>query len=190
MTTTALAAVEQLAAFMQLPLADDDATAILLLNIASGMVRRKLKQQLDYVGDDAVTLDPINGTYVQLREFPIVAVSLVEMLDAATQQWVAADPSTYTVSRATGMIGALPGTGVYWPTTPESWRVTYTHGFEELPDDLLGVVLGVAARAYSSPAGIESERVGAYQVKYAVESSGFSGIEDGVLIDYRRPGIS
>jgi hypothetical protein len=189
----ALATVDQLASFMQLPLTSADPTATLLLQIASGMVRDDLKQQLDPVTDDIVELDPINGTTVRLPELPVTDVTLVEYLDSTVTPavWTTADPSTYTVSRKTGFVTVKPWTGVCWPTDPESWRVTYSHGFAELPDSLLGVVLGVAARAYSSPASIELERLGGYQVKYAVEAEGFSALELKTLNRYKdTAGIS
>jgi len=55
---------------------------------------------------------------------------------------------------------------------------------------IVGVVLGVAARAYSSPAGIDSERVGGYQVKYNMEAEGFTGIERKALARYINPRIA
>lgn len=192
MPGTSLASVAQLAAFLQLPLADDDASASLMLDIASGMVRDYLKQQVDYVVDDVVELDPINGAYIQLPEMPVASVTLLEILDATVTPavWTTADPSTYTVSTRLGIIAGLPGCGVYWPSQPGTWRVTYTHGFETVPDSLLGVVLGVAARAYSSPASIEQERIGGYQVKYAVESAGFSALELKTLNRYKDASIA
>jgi len=192
MTDTPLATVDQLASFMQLPLASDDPTATLLLDIASGMVRDYLKQQLDQATDDVVLLDPINGAYLMLPELPVASVSLVEYLDASVSPavWTTADPSTYTVSARLGMIAGSPGCGIYWPSTPASWRVTYTHGYSPIPSSLVGVVLGVAARAYSSPAGIELERIGGYQVKYAVEAAGFSAIELITLNRYKVAVIS
>lgn len=189
----ALATGDQLGSFMQLPLTSADPTATLLLEIASDMVRDFLKQQLDQVTADVVVLDPINGATVKLPELPVASVDLVEYLDDTVTPpvWTTADPSTYTVARSTGIVAAKPWTGICWPDEPESWRVTYTHGFNPLPSSLLGVVLGVAARAYSSPAGIELERVGGYQVKYAVEAAGFSAIELITLNRYKAAvGIS
>lgn len=189
MSETPLATVQQLASFMQLPLASDDPTATLMLQIASDMVRDYLKQQLDAVQNDVVVLDPINAAYVVLPELPVADVTLLEILDTTQDPavWTTVDPSQYTVSLNLGIIAGLPGCGVFWPPTPGSWRVTYSHGygtgdtppagFPVLSNSLVGVVLGVAARAYSSPASIEQERIGGYQVKYAVEAAGFSALE-------------
>ncbi len=187
MSETPLATVDQLASYLQQPLASGDPSATLMLSIASAMVRDYLQQEILAVAGDVALLDPINGAYVVLPEAPVTAVSLVETYDAtlATPGWVTMDPTSYTVSKRLGMIAALPQTGVIWPTDPETWRVTYDHGFSACPDGLAGVVLGVAARTYSTPAGAESERIGGYQVKYAMQADGFNPLEKVVLERYR-----
>lgn len=188
MSSPNLATVEQLSAYMQVPLATDDVSATLMLEIASGMVRDYLHQDLTYHADDVVTLDPITGAYVFLPELPVADVTKVEtFVDGA---WVEMDASTYTVSIRQGAIAALPGTGVSWPKTPNSWRVTYSHGFAEIPNSLVGVCLGVAARAYNSPASVESERLGEYSVKYSIQAEGFTPLEKLALGRYLEPRIA
>lgn len=179
-----LATVADLSTFAQLSLEPADATAALLLKVASGMVRTYLQQDLVRVDDDVEVLDPVGGL-VELPNLPVVSVSLVEITNDGGATWIAVDPTSYTVSRRLGLINARPYSGVCWPSDPESWRVTYTHGFETIPPEITGVVCGVAARAYSSPIGIDMERTGQRQVKYAVESQGFSALEQAVLDKYR-----
>jgi hypothetical protein len=192
MSDTPLATVDQLAAYMALPLVSTDPAALLYLSAASGTVRDYLQQELTVVTGDVFLADPIAGAYVFLPEHPVTSVALVELYDDTVTPgvWSTADPTTYTVSKRLGIIAGKPGCGVSWPTDPETWRITYNHGFATLPDSLLGVVLGVAARAYSSPASIETERIGGYQVKYAVEGEGFTPIEKKALNRYRWPRIA
>lgn len=187
MSETPLATVDQLAAYLQQPLATGDPSATLMLTIASAMVRDELQQEITAVAGDVALLDPINGAYVLLPEMPVTAVTTVETYDNTVTPgvWTVQDPTTYTVSMRLGIIAALPGLGVTWPTTPESWRVTYDHGYMVVPDGLVGVCLGVAARTYSTPAGAESERIGGYQVKYAMQADGFNPLEKVVLDRYR-----
>ena len=187
----ALATPAQLGAFMQQPLADTDATALLLLDIASGMVRDFLQQQLDAVAGDVVLLDPV-GTTIFLPEMPVTAVTLVETFNNSVVPgvWSTADPLTYTISKRLGIIAALPYTGVTWPSGPESWRVTYSHGYAVMPSTIVGKVLGVAARAYASPAGVDMERLGGYQVKYSMETGGFTPSEEKALARYVNPRIA
>jgi hypothetical protein len=182
MSLTPLAAVAQLAAYMKQTIPDADPAATLYLSISSGMVRDYLQQEITAHPDDVVLLDPI-GSSLFLPELPVTAVTLVETFDQDTQAWSTADPKTYTVSRRIGKIAPRPFTGVRWPSDPESWRVTYSHGLAVVPDGLLGVVLGVAARAYASEPGIDMERIGGYQVKYSV-GGGFNDLEQKTLNRY------
>lgn len=188
MTDTTLATVQQLAAFLQTTIDDTDASATLYLQIASDMVRDYLQQQLDFTADDPFLADPIGGAYVVLPELPVTDVSLVEVFaDAA---WSTVDPVNYTVSKRLGIVAGRPGCGVFWPSDPESWRVTYSHGFADIPESIVGAVLGVAARAYATPVGVDSERIGGYNVKYAMQASGFSPIEQAGLNRYLVPRVA
>jgi hypothetical protein len=181
---TSLATVDQLAAYLQQPITAGDPAATLMLQIASGAVRDELQQDLDYVAHDVQILDPINGWTIVLPQMPVTDVTLVEYLDA-NQVWTTADPALYTVSLRTGIIQAMSYTGIPWPAVPASWRVTYSHGYNPIPDGLVGVCLGVAARTYSTPAGTESEKIGGYNVKYAIHADGFSPVELKILSRYR-----
>lgn len=183
MVASPLASVAQLGAYLKTTFASDDPAATIYLSIASGMVRDFLQQQITAVAADVALLDPIDGAYLMLPELPVTDVTLVETFDGTV--WATADPGTYTVSKRLGMIAARPGLGMQWPTAPESWRVTYSHGFAEVPDSLVGVTLGVASRGYASEPGVDLERIGGYQVKYAsVEADGFTPLELKALARY------
>src|SRR5450759_5123219 len=150
---TFTATPEQLGAILKETIDPADASALLILEIASGMVRDHLELNgwsLDAASADVVLLDPVAGGIVLFLEgLPVTAVTLVETFDGTS--WTTVDPTTYTVSKRLGMISALPYTGVTWPSGPESWRVTYHNGFTVLPSPLLGVELDVAAGAWSNP---------------------------------------
>ena len=187
----ALATPAQLGAILKETIDPADASALLILEIASGMVRDHLELNswsLDAVTADVVLLDPINGQSAFLP-LPVTAVTLLETFDGTV--WTTADPTTYTVSKRLGIISALPWTGVTWPYLPETWRVTYNHGFAVLPSSILGVVLGVAARAWANPGGtVASETFGPHMVKFAMEVGGFSPIEAKALARYVNPRVA
>jgi hypothetical protein len=179
--------------FMKESIDNSDPSALLMLDIASGMVRDHLELNgyaLDAATDDVVLLDPIaDGTVLILDGLPVTAVTLVETFDGTS--WSTADPTTYYVSKRLGIIRALPWTGVTWPYLPESWRVTYDHGFTVLPSTILGVVLGVAARAWGNPGGtVAAETFGPHMVKYQMEAGGFSPIEVKALAKYVNPRVA
>ncbi len=191
-----LADVDQLGAFLNDTV--DPTSAALYLDIASGMVRAKIHQTVTRVDGDVIVLDPVNGPNVFLPELPVNSVDLVEVL--IDNVWTVVDPAAYTVSTRTGSIYGFSSTrlapnagvqapGVRWPFTPGSWRVTYSHGFSSPPSALVGVVLGVAARGYNSPVSVQQERIGSYQVRYAVEAGGFSPLELQALGPFTISGI-
>src|ERR1035437_4490983 len=141
-----LAIPSDLGAFLRETIDPADPSALLILDIASGMVGDRLEMNgyaLDAVAADVVLLHPVNGATLFLDGMPVTGVSLLETFDGTV--WTTSDPATYSVSKRTGIITALPYTGMRWPYLPETWRVTYDHGFTVLPSGRLVVVLGGAA---------------------------------------------
>jgi hypothetical protein len=182
-----LASIADLNNFAQLAIDTNDTAAAFLLKVASGMVRRYLQQDVTATAGDIEYCDPVAGG-VLLSQLPVTGVSKVETTrDGVT--WMVADPTTYVVSRKLGIVSARAYTGS-WPTDPESWRVTYSHGYDNVPDELKGVACSVAARFYSTPAGIDSERTGQRQVKYNLETGGFTPMEKLVLDGFRIPRVA
>lgn len=184
---SALATPAQLGAYINETIDNADPSALLMLDIASGMVRDYLQQLLDPTVNDVAVLDPIAGA-VFLPEFPVTSVSLVETFDGTV--WNIMDAATYSVSTRMGIVSVASVSVVSWPYTMGSWRVTYSHGYNTIPMSIVGVVLGVAARAYSTPPGVDLERIGGYQVKYTMEADGFTPIEQKALNRYVNPRIA
>jgi hypothetical protein len=180
-----LATVENLAAYAQQSIAADDASANFLLLVASGMIRAYLGQTITQVVDDVEYVDPVNGRFASLAQLPVVSVSKVEFTYDSGENWTLVPATAYKVSRRLGTITARRGSTVRLPFDEESWRVTYTHGFEEVPAEIVGVCCGLAARYYSTPIAVDMERVGQRQVKYAIESEGFSALESLALSQFR-----
>lgn len=182
----ALATVADLAAYTQEPIADGDPAASLALDIASGTIRSYLDTDFVPVATETVLLDPTPGAVVSLPDRPVTEVVSVEVYDRSTDTWSPAPTAAYTLSRAKGLIWALPFYGVDWPTFPESWRVTYSHGWDEVPSAVKGVAVAVAARIWATPVGIKSEHVGGYSVSFAgPEQGALTAIEQMALRRYR-----
>jgi len=196
--TTLLADPTQLAGYMQRDL--DTYTAELAIQIASGAIRRYLRgQQIVAVDADLIilnprpTLWPITGRIVTLPQRPVTDVTLVETTTygLAYAQWVAADPTQYLVDMPNGTVTLRDGIGIVWPVEPGTVRVTYSHGLDEVPDDLMGVCLGTAARIINFNPGIQSEKLGNYDVRYeALAAQGFSPLDQIILDDYDVPGVA
>jgi hypothetical protein len=180
-----LASVDDLNNFSQLAIDPNDTAAAFLLKVASGMVRRYLQQDVTATVGDVEYCDPIAGG-VLLSQLPVSSVTRVETsLDGVT--WTVADPASYVVSRRLGIVSARACTGL-WPTDPESWRVTYSHGYDDIPDEIKGVVCSVAARLYSTPSGIDMERTGQRQAKY--NNADLNAMEKLILDGFRIPRVA
>lgn len=193
----ALATPSDLAVYTQLPIDDSDASALALLDMASDQVRDYLQQQIDYVVDDVVTLDPVltsTTALVILPEMPVSSVSLVEYsLDGGTT-WATAQknsyntPGDYIVSREQGIVQSVMFPSITWPRDPDSWRITYTHGFQVLPNTIKMIVLEQAGQQYATPVGIDQERTGMRQVKYAPRP--LSEVQMKALSRYKYPRVA
>ena len=183
-----LATPAQLGAFLQQAIANTDATALQLLAQASAIIRKYLDQTVTPVSADLEYVTPLSGK-VFLSQSPVIAVSKVETFDWRSGTWATADSSTYRVSLKRGTVTPLPTFGPY-PCDEDSWRITYDHGFTEIPDDLSGVCVTVAARFYATPAGIDMERTGQRQVKYSLTTDDFNDLEKVVLDGIRIPRVA
>ena len=181
-----LATPAQLGALLQQTISSTDPSALQLLAQASGVIRRYLDLTVTQVLGDVELGTPEDGV-VFLRESPVTNVSLVEVQDPWTGVWSTVPSTAYKASLRLGTVsqGLVNTAGVRWPTDEESWRITYDHGFETVPDDLMGVCVGVASRFYSVPAGVDAERIGNRQVKYSLTADDLNALERLTLDGYR-----
>jgi hypothetical protein len=73
-------------------------------------------------------------------------------------------------------------------------QVTYTHGYDEVPNDIVGVTCAMALRALSTPqaGAIQSQTVGPFSVSLsktaAAGSLALTPDEREIVLSYRRPG--
>lgn len=79
-----------------------------------------------------------------------------------------------------------------WTTRPRQVEVEFTHGYDDIPADVVGVAVAVAARAIASPSGATRQQVGAVALGYATVNGASGGIallqhERDILDQYRLP---
>lgn len=167
-----LATVEELRTFLDDPTLDEG-RAELFLRIASGEVRGYTGQLFDLVEDDEVILNGRGTSILLLPELPVLAVTEVlegyGTADAATIDGPAEESPVYEWDED-GVLERIDG-GVF--RRRRRWyRIVYDHGFAVVPDDVNGVVLRVAGRAFDSPEGIRQETLGRYSYTKAGEAAG------------------
>lgn len=165
---------DRLGNYLRLDLGSDE-LAELAVSAASSMIRRILGQEITLVEDDTVQLDGSGGWAVVLPELPVVEVSSVKVAGQEVDGWYC--------NLRTGILRApqygrwLYGRGVI--------EVTYTHGYETVPDDLVLLATTLAARVYDQGL-VSSENIGGVQTTYSTSAAlDLSSGEQVLLAKYR-----
>lgn len=143
--------------------------------LASDIVRGYCGRTFDYVENDVVFLDPRPDRTAQLPESPVISISEVQAYMPYSGVWgwqTLAYPGGYDwVERGLIWDAAVirppitPGDQAGWPQPTWPWlpgklQVTYTHGFEVIPDEITAIVLRLAAQIASNPLFLQSKKVG------------------------------
>lgn len=154
------------------------------LRAAEAQVRGYCGWHIAPVQQDTVTVPWRDGVAV-LPTLQLVSVDLVVDATGATL-----DASTYTASRA-GVLRRIAHTAV--PPT-HTWGacctdshvvVTYTHGYEQPPADVVAAVQALAQQAKNGAPGLQSRTTGPFSYTYA--SGDALGQQRNVLDRYRLP---
>ena len=149
------------------------ATAYGYGTIAEGYFRRASARVRGYTRQNitsATSTISLRSPFL-LPERPVTSVSSITYTDA--------DGSTATLTADTDY--TIEGQYVIAPDYQYKYlTVTYTHGFETLPDELVEVVCAVAARMAATPSGlasgIASESADGEQITYG--SDAFGGVTE------------
>jgi len=173
----ALATVEDIEARLGRDLTTEEAVrASAMLADMSAMIRSYTGQDFTVTDDDQVTLRGVGGE-IRLPQRPVTEVSTVVAIggdglpDVPLVDWVWDGIDTIRVGDGSFVIN-LPE--VWWDDDgyPGTYRVTYSHGYEETPGDVLAVICGAILRVFINPNGYRSETVGSYSVTYASPGAG------------------
>ncbi|MFG2400769.1 hypothetical protein [Streptomyces lydicus] len=174
--------------------------ADMALRRASARVRKYTRQTLTLVEGETITLAG-GGRVLALPQRPLV-------VDAA---------HPLTVTELSGMTGIelaciegrdftrlgselTRGEPWYQPTRLMGWpwnrpsgvwapqvRVTYSHGYAEVPDDVVDVVLALAVMSLANPQNLRSEAIDDYQRTFAAETIGGGATLSRDHMDALRP---
>lgn len=183
MSLPPLATQEDLEAALQRTL--DPAQAALALKRASARVRKYARQTFSLVENDTIEL-PGRSRVLRLPQRPLVLddmhlLTVTELFGITDVEYTAIEGRDYT------RIGTELTRGEAWwaPTRLMGWpwlrpqgiwadrvRVTYSHGYDEVPDDVEDIVLDLAAMNLTNPKNLRAEAVDDYSVTYAAETIG------------------
>lgn len=134
-----------------------------LLQDASASVRNYTHQYIEQVIDDTVTLR-VRNARIRLPQRPVTAVSLGAG-PPGSFQWLG-DDKIFVGSSIPDTFGWEP-----WRYGIRAVTVTYTHGYNPIPDDIIGVVCSIVMRALGrepTDAGMTSESIQGYSYTIGV----------------------
>ena len=171
------ATVEDVESFLQVDI--DETLQIIAteraLTEASAAIRNYTRQYLEQVDDDVITLDSPGGYRLFLSELPVIDVTKV-VEDGVTL--------TQGDDYKLGQHGILHRIDQKWAAGIQNITITYSHGFGDIPDDIVAICTRAASRAYQAGVraadsdglmGVASKSLGDFSVAFASESGGGTG---------------
>jgi hypothetical protein len=193
--------VDDMPTFLRGEYTDDDVTAA--LEWASDAVESYCERRFAFVADDVVTVRPYPDRSALLPNPPITDVTLVEgwmanpTSGASVMAWVTLTNWQWTDQGFIYDTTGLPGVDYQspsWPAAPKSLRVTYSHGFDPIPDAVQSAVFKAAGIWLDNPSGLASKRVDDVQYTWANSSGGRDSADAmfgvGVLAPFRLVSIA
>lgn len=171
-----------------------------MLMDASALVRSYTRQDFTFTEDDNVVTRPV-GTVIRLPKTPVTEVRSVSVVtgdglgtSTALAGWSFDGIDKVDVAGLDTVILNLPE---WWSTGwgPNTYRVTYSHGYLTVPDDVVAVTCATVVRVLLSPsqiAGMVGENIGkySYQLQQGTGAAGASVVllpeHKAVLDGYRR----
>lgn len=198
-----LITVTQLEHKMQRTLDPD--TALQAVTGASGLIRAITRQVISFVADDTVVLGG-GDQQLALPQRPVVVdishpLAVVELGDFGAADMPALEGRDFE------RLGELLTRGAPWwydRGVLQGWpwnrpagvwsarvQVTYSHGYQVIPDDIVALALGAAQEAISNPKLLAALTVGNYSERYAVQAlgaNGYKSLAEGLRTTGRRRG--
>lgn len=164
-----------------------------VLRDASAAFRRAAGNQIISQETSTISVAPYGGR-IRLPQYPVTAISSVvnTASQAVTFVWYLGWYEVVVDSSALLNSWEIEPFRYSTPTVPVT--VTYTHGYDPVPDDVIGVVCSLATRALGQTpdaGGIVQEALGgySYSVGSAAAQGGFGMLdsERAIAESYRRP---
>jgi hypothetical protein len=166
-----------------------DAQLELALRRASARVRRYTRQDITFVIGDTIDL-PGGERVLRLPQYPLVVdsghpLTVVEVADFSGIEWTALEDRDYSRlgnELTRGYPWQAPTRLMGWPYSRAQgvWapkvRVTYSHGFSEVPDDIVDVVLDLATMNLANPENLRQVSIDDYQRTFASETIGSASL--------------
>lgn len=160
-TTDYLADPADLAIWLGVP--DTEPKLLQALGAASSRFRGQVRHHVSLVTGDVLTLDGHGARSVLLPAEPVTAVTSLlldgeALVDGTDFEW-----------SEDGYLRRL-GCGL-WPNKLRCIRITYSHGYAEIPEDIAEAVIDQARSQYIVRPGVATMQVGGQQVGFGAQAS-------------------
>lgn len=142
---------------------------------ASVAIQNYCRQQIEQEEDDAITLDSAGGRRLFLPQLPVSDISSV-IEDG--------EPLVEGDDYKLGQHGVLHRVDQNWAAGIQIVTITYTHGYDPIPGDVLAICTRAGARAYqaglkaaetNAVPGVTAMGLGDFSVSFGAEGGGGSG---------------
>ena len=158
----------------------DTMNAETLLDAASAVVREAAGYQISST-TSTITLIAGEGEYLPLPG-AVVSVATVEIDGTAVTDYTVVDGALW---RCGGWRGGISSqTTFYLPgdrTRPTRVEVTYTHGYDPVPDDVVDLVCSLVAQrvaqGYDHDPRVTSEAIDDYRVSYSDQATSGTSVD-------------
>ncbi|MFP3986882.1 hypothetical protein U9R90_05145 [Streptomyces sp. E11-3] len=194
-----LATVADLEAAMRLDAGSlSTAQADLALRRASARVRSYTRQDITLVEDDTIDV-PGGGRVLAVPQRPLVvdathSLTVVEISVPGSVETTLTEDTDFTRlgnELTRGYPWYAPTRTMGWPWRQQQgvWaptvRLTYSHGYAEVPDDIVDIVLDLASMNLSNPENLRSISIDDYARTFASETIGNATLTSGHKADLR-----
>ncbi|GFH34294.1 hypothetical protein [Streptomyces pacificus] len=202
-----LATVADLEAAMQRDSGSlNESQAELALRRASARVRAHTRQDITLVEGETIEL-PGGERVLTVPQRPLVVdeshpLTVVELGMPGGVEVTLTENTDYTrlgneLTRGYPWWSPTRTMGWPWQQQPGVWaprvRVTYSHGWSDIPDDIMDIVLDLASMNLANPENLRSISIDDYARTFASETIGNARLTPGHKADlrpYRRPAFS
>ncbi|MFI6594992.1 hypothetical protein ACIBHX_02020 [Nonomuraea sp. NPDC050536] len=161
------------------------AQAEVAIRRASARVRAYTRQTLSFVADDTIDM-PGGDRVLNVPQRPLVVdqthpLTVVELGDFGAPDLPMVEGSDYLrignqLTRGHPFYVRTRVTGWPWSRVLGVWaprvRLTYSHGYQVIPDDIVDVVLELASVNVTNVDGLRSESIDDYSRTFATETVG------------------
>lgn len=177
----ALAQPSDLGAYLHISVGEEDVSALLALDAASGVVESYIGQSVVKADEDRTVR--INGTGDSILLVPAQPCSVSEVVILEDDEEVTLDPEAdYYLDSEAGILYAL---GDVFPKGKGNIQITYNSGYDEVPAAIQIVAIQLAARIYDQGLAA-SESMNGYSISYLTDAGvGLTDYERRILDVYR-----